>query len=67
MSKFDWSGLMRAGMQGLRLTPSQFWGLTPAELALMLGQTGGQAPMTRRGLDDLLAAYPDRQKGEGDD
>ena len=37
----DWPALMRAGMLGLRLTPREFWQLTPAELRLMLGQGGG--------------------------
>jgi len=64
---FDWPALMRAGMQGLRLTPDQFWRLTPAELRLMLGQGAGQAPMGRAGLDALQAAYPDKERGDGDD
>ena len=35
---FDWPGLMRAGLIGLRLKPAEFWALTPAELRLMLGE-----------------------------
>ncbi|WP_050929411.1 rcc01693 family protein [Aestuariivita boseongensis] len=66
MSGFAWPQLMRAGMQGLRLPPDQFWALTPAELALMLGQGGGRAPMTRAGLEALQDAYPDRVKESGD-
>lgn len=55
----DWAGLMRAGLQGLRLYPDQFWALTPAELALMLG-IGPAAPgMTRDRLAGLAARYPD--------
>lgn len=56
----DWPVLMRAGLHGLRLTPAQFWALTPADLALMLGQAGGRAAMTRAGLQSLLAAWPDK-------
>lgn len=67
MTRFDWPALMRAGMQGLRLRPEDFWRLTPAELRLMLGQGGAQAPLSRAGLDALLAAYPDREQGECDD
>lgn len=67
MTGFDWPTLMRSGLQGLRLTPAQFWALTPAELALMLGQTSGQAPLSRSGLDALLAAYPDEKRGEGNE
>lgn len=66
MSGFDWPALMRAGLYGLRLTPEQFWRLTPAELKLMLGQDGAHAPLNRAGLDALLAAYPDKTQGECD-
>ncbi|MBU2358973.1 MAG: phage tail assembly chaperone [Alphaproteobacteria bacterium] len=59
----DWAGLMRAGLHGLRLTPDQFWRLTPAELALMLGQGAQARPLGRRALDDLMTAYPDAAKG----
>lgn len=66
MSRFDWPGLMRAGMLGLRLRPEEFWALTPAELALMLGRSGGGPAMGRARLAELAAAYPDR-KGTEDD
>lgn len=59
MSRFDWPTLMQAGMQGLRLRPEDFWRLTPAELRLMLGEGSARAPMSRSGLDALLAVYPD--------
>lgn len=61
----DWAGLMRAGLQGLRLRPAEFWELTPAELALMLGVEPGAGAgvkagaMTRSGLDALMARFPD--------
>ena len=67
MSRFDWPGLMRAGLQRLALEPERFWALTPAELALMLGQGGGRAPMTRAGLEALEAAFPDSRKESGND
>jgi len=51
---------MRAGMRGLGLTPAQFWELTPAELALMLGVEAGPRSMDRARLADLAAAYPDQ-------
>ena len=38
-----------------------------AGLALMLGQGGGRAPMTRAGLESLEKAYPDEQKESGHD
>ncbi|SDN34478.1 phage conserved hypothetical protein [Lutimaribacter pacificus] len=59
MSGFDWPGMMRAGMAGLRLTPERFWALTPAELMLMLGRGAGAAPMARARLEEMLAAFPD--------
>lgn len=67
MTGLDWPALMRAGLQGLKLTPEQFWRLTPAELRLMLGQGGGRAPLSRQGLDALLKAYPDKKPGENDE
>lgn len=66
MARFDWAALMRAGLHGLRLRPHEFWALTPVELAMMLGQSNGVAPMSRSQLDQLLAAYPD-QKGHSDE
>lgn len=68
MSGFDWPALMRAGLQGLRLTPAEFWGLTPAELRLMLGQAAGQGALGRAGLEALMAAYPDLERqGDSDE
>lgn len=61
----DWPGLMRAGMAGLRLAPDVFWRLTPAELALMLGDPAAVKPMGRSQLDDLRAAWPDLTKEDG--
>lgn len=55
----DWPGLMRAGLRGLGLRPREFWDLTPAELALMLGIEFGAGAMTRGRLDDLMAEFPD--------
>lgn len=59
----DWPGLMRAGITGLRLKPDEFWALTPAELALMLG-IEGTAPhaMTRDRLAELAVLYPDKHR-----
>ncbi|ALG90158.1 MAG: phage tail assembly chaperone [Confluentimicrobium sp.] len=62
MARFDWPGLMRAGLTGLRLRPSEFWALTPAELLLMLGHGSGTAPMGRARLDELARAFPDSER-----
>lgn len=66
MIAFDWPAVMRAGMLGLRLTPTEFWQLTPAELRLMLGQTAAQSAMGRTGLEALMNAYPDAASDTGD-
>lgn len=63
MSGLDWPGLLRAGLHELRLTPAQFWALTPAELRVMLGRDDRQSPLTRAGLDELARRFPDAQKG----
>lgn len=67
MSGLDWPGLMRAGIRGLGLRPVEFWQLTPAELALMLGEAAGTAPLTRVRLQELAEQWPDQVKGTGDD
>ena len=59
----DWAGLMRVGMRGLGLRPSEFWALTPAELALILGEAAGTPPLTRARLDELVARWPDKPAG----
>ncbi len=63
----DWPALMRAGMQGLRLTPEAFWALTPAEFQMMLGDPGQAAPLLSDGLEALMAAWPDKPKGVRDE
>lgn len=67
MSGFDWPALMRAGLQGLRLTPDVFWRLTPAELAVMLGVDQVGPVMDRGRLDALLEMYPDKMRGIDDE
>ncbi len=65
MSRFDWPALQRAGIRGLGLKPAEFWQFTPAEFRLMLGIDGGDAPMSRAGLDALSKAYPDEVTPNG--
>ena len=63
MKRIAWGSLMRLGMVELRLAPEVFWGLTPAELLLLAGLVpGGSGPMTRAGLEALLARFPDRPR-----
>jgi len=60
----DWRGLMHAGLHQLRLTPSEFWALTPVELQMMLGLQGGLVPMARGQFDALLRDFPDVKKDD---
>lgn len=56
----DWPGLMRAGLHRLGLRPEQFWALTPAELAVMLGMEAAPPPLNRARLRELAARWPDK-------
>jgi len=62
----DWAGLMRLGLHELRLSPREFWALTPIELLVMSGRETGATVMTRDGLAALSRLYPDDRKGEAD-
>lgn len=66
MNSFDWVALLRAGLQGAGLKPSEFWALTPYELSVILGVDMGQAPLTRARLMELDARFGGA-KGEADD
>lgn len=59
----DWPGLSRVGLRGLGLRPWEFWRLTPAELAVMLGEVAGAPPLTRDRLAELAARWPDGPGG----
>jgi uncharacterized phage protein (TIGR02216 family) len=65
MTRIAWPALMRVGLVELRLTPEAFWALTPAELMLMAGVGAGPAPLTRAGLAELAARFPDRPRAPG--
>lgn len=68
MSRFDWTGLMEAG-RCVGLRPAEFWRLTPAELAFLLGKSGQGKPLGRARLEELAQAFPDevRENGDGRD
>lgn len=61
---FDWTALMRAGIQGLGLAPEVFWRLSPAEFLLLLGDAPEAAPLRRAGLEALIARFPDKATKE---
>ena len=66
MTQIAWPKLIQAGLHGLGLRPAEFWALTPAELMIMLGMGRQETPMTRSGLERLIAAFPDDDKGDPD-
>jgi uncharacterized phage protein (TIGR02216 family) len=65
--RLDWAALLKAGVLGLRLQPSEFWRLTPAELALMLGVGDRAEPMGRSQLAALQARFPDTTRKDATD
>ncbi len=61
----DWAGLMRLGLGALRLSPDDFWAMTPNEFRLALEgagivPVGGSAPMSPGRLNELMQTYPDQ-------
>jgi len=66
MTGLDWPALIRCGLHDLRLHPRDFWALTPAELAVMLGVGPQSQPLGRSRMDTLMSAFPDRQKDQSD-
>ncbi len=59
---FPWRRAMAFGFGRLRLRPSDFWAMTPRELAAAVEGVFGvlPAPLDRAALDALIARYPDR-------
>lgn len=61
---FDWLVLMAAGMRGLGLRPAEFWALTPAELAFLLGSDSASHGMDRATFEALAQRFPDRRESD---
>lgn len=60
MTPFPWREAIGFGLGVLRLSPQQFWAMTPRELAFAIeAVSGGGAPMTRVSLSALMKRYPD--------
>jgi uncharacterized phage protein (TIGR02216 family) len=64
-----WTALMRLGLGALRLTPADFWSMTPVELRRALEGAGILLPdgagiwMERAALHGLMARFPDKDRG----
>jgi uncharacterized phage protein (TIGR02216 family) len=63
---FPWASVIRFGLGHLRLTPDAFWRLSLPELTALIGGAGAPQTATRRGLEALMAQFPDtRSPGAG--
>ena len=57
---FPWKEAIGFGLGVLRLSPEQFWRMTPRELAYAIETvTGRTAPLERTDLAQLMKRYPD--------
>jgi uncharacterized phage protein (TIGR02216 family) len=63
MNPFPWGDAMGFGLGVLRLSPRDFWTMTPRELAsawsALVGERAG--PLGRQELEALMAQFPDRR------
>ena len=60
MKPFPWKDAIGFGLGRLRLSPEQFWRMTPRELAYAIEAVTGRArPLERETLRDLMKRYPD--------
>lgn len=60
MQPFPWKQAIGFGLGVLRLSPEQFWRMTPRELACAIeAVTGRGVPLDRQAFDDLMKSYPD--------
>jgi uncharacterized phage protein (TIGR02216 family) len=60
MTPFPWKQAIAFGLGVLRLSPDEFWRMTPRELACAIeAVTGTGAPFSRSRLANLMEKYPD--------
>ena len=61
--RFPWDDVIALGLGLLRLSPRDFWAMTPREIALALrpygGGDGAARPPGREAMAALMALYPD--------
>jgi uncharacterized phage protein (TIGR02216 family) len=56
-ARFPWARLMHLGLGQLKLSPEQFWRMTPRELSAAL--SAGTEALPRAALNGLMETYPD--------
>jgi uncharacterized phage protein (TIGR02216 family) len=60
MTPFPWNDAIGFGLGVLRLSPEQFWRMTPRELACAIEAVHGRhRAIDRAGFDALMKRYPD--------
>ena len=60
MLPFPWREAIGFGLGVLKLSPREFWAMTPRELAYAIEALRGRAvPLERAALDELMRRYPD--------
>lgn len=59
---FPWEAALHAGLCRMRLSATDFWAMTPRELAFALGVIRPLAGVPGRGaLTALMSAFPDKE------
>jgi len=62
VTPFPWAQAIGFGLGVLRLSPEQFWRMTPRELACAIeAVTGRRAPLDRAGFAALMKRFPDER------
>jgi uncharacterized phage protein (TIGR02216 family) len=60
MQPFPWADAIGFGLGVLRLSPEQFWRMTPRELAYAAQALSGRSPpLQRADFTQLMQRYPD--------
>lgn len=60
MTPFPWKEAMAFGFGVLRLSPQEFWAMTPRELAYAIEAISGRsAPLDRKTFSELMRKFPD--------
>ncbi|MFZ2101984.1 MAG: rcc01693 family protein [Oricola sp.] len=61
VEKFPWEAAMAFGFRAMRLTPAEFWAMTPRELAAAMRAFGHgmHAPPGREEMEAMIKSFPD--------